>query len=292
MNGRMALVMLALAASAAAAQPARKTAVAVMPLRGSAVSEADARFLTERLGIELSRTGLFELLEREKMAEILKEQGFQQTGACDETACLVEVGRLLPVEKMIGGAVGHVGNVYSAQVRLIDLKTGVVERTATRDYRGELEHLLTVGMRETAEELAGKTGPQAQAQAQPAVLTPQTETMMRGFMEAQYDENSKSKGWATVWSIIPGCGNVYAKNYGGGILFFIAGVTAHSAYATAAEGAKGGKGAVLLVVRLADWLIAMRSVGRYNVRLRQKYGLTMSLTPFDHRPALALSGTF
>jgi len=64
MNGRMALVMLALAASAAAAQPARKTAVAVMPLRGSAVSEADARFLTERLGIELSRTGLFELLER------------------------------------------------------------------------------------------------------------------------------------------------------------------------------------------------------------------------------------
>jgi len=193
---------------------------------------------------------------------------------------------------MIGGAVGHVGNVYSAQVRLIDLKTGVVERTATRDYRGELEHLLTVGMRETAEELAGKTGPQAQAQAQPAVLTPQTETMMRGFMEAQYDENSKSKGWATVWSIIPGCGNVYAKNYGGGILFFIAGVTAHSAYATAAEGAKGGKGAVLLAVRLADWLIAMRSVGRYNVRLRQKYGLTMSLTPFDHRPALALSGTF
>ncbi|MRR10061.1 hypothetical protein EG831_08320, partial [bacterium] len=274
------------------AQEAKRTAVAVMPLRGSAVSEADARFLTERLGIELSRTGAFELLEREKMAEILREQGFQQTGACDETACLVEVGRLLPVEKMIGGAVGHVGNVYSAQVRLIDLRTGVVERTATRDYKGELEYLLTVGMRETAEELAGKTGPQAQAQAQPAALTSQTETMMRGFMEAQYDENSKSRGWATVWSIIPGCGNVYARNYGAGILFFIAGVTAHSAYATADEGAKGGKGAVLLAVRAVDWAVAMRSVGRYNAKLRKKYGLTTSLTPFQRRPALALAGTF
>lgn len=273
-------------------QPARKTAVAVMPLRGSAIPETDARFLTERLTIELQRTGIYDVLERDKMAEILKEQGFQQTGACDETACLVEAGRLLAVEKMIGGSVGRVGGIFSAQVRLIDLRTGMVEKTATRDYKGELDYLLTVGMRETAEELSGKLGPQAQAQAQPAALTPQTETMMRGFMEAQYDENSKSKGWATFWSLIPGCGNVYARNYGGGILFFIAGVTAHSAYATADDGSKGGKGAVLLAVRVADWAIAMRSVGRYNAKLRKKYGLTWELTPFDRRPALAFNRTF
>ncbi|MCU0606303.1 MAG: penicillin-binding protein activator LpoB [Candidatus Edwardsbacteria bacterium] len=279
------------------AQPAKRTAVAVMSLRGSAVSEADARFLTERLGIELSRTGAFDLLEREKMAEILREQGFQQTGACDETACLVEVGRLLPVEKMIGGAVGHVGSVYSAQLRLIDLRTGLVERTATRDYKGELEYLLTVGMRETAEELAGKIGPQAQAQAQPAGASPQSEAMMRSLIMAQVERESKSKFWAVTWSIFPGAGNLYARNYWGASGFCVAGFITFGAWVNSnTDGDSttnpGTWGLIHLGIRVADMVVAARSVGRHNKKVRQKYGLTMVPSPFDTRPALALTGTF
>ena len=135
----ISLMVLAATSSAMSAQPGGRINVAVMPLRGSDISETEARFLTERLAIELQRTGAFEVLERDKMDEILREQGFQQTGACDETACLVEAGRLLPVHKIIGGSAGKVGNVYSAQIRLIDLQTGKVEKTATRDYKGELE---------------------------------------------------------------------------------------------------------------------------------------------------------
>ncbi|MBU1355608.1 MAG: hypothetical protein KJ620_03500, partial [Candidatus Edwardsbacteria bacterium] len=136
------------------AQSERKTAVAVMDLRGSGISEMDAKFLTERLMIELQRTDVFDVLERDKMAEILKEQGFQQTGACDQASCLVEVGRLLPVQKMIGGSVGKFGDTYSVQIKLIDLKTAKVEKTATKDFSEKMDYLLTDGMANVANALA------------------------------------------------------------------------------------------------------------------------------------------
>ncbi len=287
--------LLLLGAALLQAQPTKKTAVAVMPLRGSAVSDADAKFLTERLTIELQRAGVYDVMERDRMAEILKEQGFQQTGACDETACLVEAGRLLPVEKMIGGSVGQVGGVFSAQIRLIDLKTGAVERTATRDYKGELDYLLTVGMHETAAELSGKLGPQAQAQA--AAAAPQTEAMMKKLMEAEADRQSKSGVSSVIWSFfLPGAGHIYAHNYWVGAGFAAARLVTFSNWAAKLKsgemGAKKFWGITFLAAWTLDCVTSPRSVRKYNVKLRKKYGLTSALTPFDQRPALALTGTF
>lgn len=291
------LAVLASGLAAQAAVPAKRTAVAVMTLRGSGISEADAKFLTERLVIELQRAGVFEVMERDKMDDILREQGFQQTGACDETACLVEAGRLLPVEKMIGGSVGKVGNVFSAQIRLIDLMTGKVERTATRDYRGELEHLLTVGMRESAEELSGKRVQQTQAQVAAPSGTAQDQEAIRRMLEAQYDEKKKSKGWAVFWSVlVPGAGNFYAKNPLAGTVFMIGGLgfqfawiaannfpdttDSYSSTSKPSSSAITTLGLITLGVRVIDVMVATRSVDKYNRRLREKYGLTLNAVPY------------
>jgi hypothetical protein len=126
-----------------------------MDLRGSGISNNDAKFLTERLMVELQMLGLYEILEREKMDDILKEQGFQQSGACDETSCLVEAGKLLPVEKIIGGSVGKFGETYSIVIRLIDIKTGMVNRSACRDFTQKIDFLLTQGMRQVAMDISG-----------------------------------------------------------------------------------------------------------------------------------------
>jgi TolB-like protein len=287
----MSAIILIMTASVVLAQTANKTAVAVMPLRGSDISETESKFLTERLTIELQRTDSFDVLERDKMDEILKEQGFQQTGACDETACLVEAGRLLPVQKMVGGSAGKVGNIYSAQIRLIDLKTGKVEKTATRDYQGQLDFLLTAGMRESAEELAGILKPQEKVPVQQQ-MNQQTETMMRGFMEAQYEDKSKSKGWAVFWSVIPGCGNFYAKNYKAGALFLTAGLMAQSLWIEKQDDAKKTWGLIHLGIRVTDCVVAVRSVGRYNANLRKKLGLSLDIQPRRDGISTALSMEF
>ncbi len=151
-------------------------------------------------------------------------------------------------------------------------------------------------MRESAEELAGILKPQEKVPVQQQ-MNQQTETMMRGFMEAQYEDKSKSKGWATFWSVlIPGAGNVYAKNYKGGVLFFTAGVVTQSIWMEKAgaddDKSTGMWGLIYLGVRLTDWVVSVRSVGRYNAKLRKKLGLSLEITPFDKRPALALNKEF
>jgi hypothetical protein len=133
-----------------------------MPLGCTGISAADAEFMTERLMIELARSGGLEIMERNRRDEILREREFQRSGACDAVACLAEAGRLLAVRRIIGGSIGKIGQVVSIQVRMIDLGTGAVERTAVRDYSGGVDVVLTRGMREVALELTGRLGTQPQ----------------------------------------------------------------------------------------------------------------------------------
>jgi len=68
--------------------------VAVNDLKGSGMDQVTATIVSDRLRSELVNSGVFRVMEREEMENILKEQGFQQSGGCDEASCLVQVGRL------------------------------------------------------------------------------------------------------------------------------------------------------------------------------------------------------
>ena len=80
-------------------------------------------------------------------------KGFQQTG-CTTNECIVEVGRLIGVEQIVGGSISKVGSTYSISARIVSVETGKILKTATRDYRGEIDDLLVSGMRKIAVQLA------------------------------------------------------------------------------------------------------------------------------------------
>jgi len=155
-SGLLALVMLIspIAADLCWAQTARKTTVAILDLEPKGVPETEVSALSDRLRTELFRTGTFDAMERGKMQDILKEQGFQQSGACNTDACAVEVGQLIGVEKMVSGSLGKVGKTYTVNIRMIDVRTGRIERSVTEDYTGEIDKLLTVVMKNVAYTLA------------------------------------------------------------------------------------------------------------------------------------------
>ena len=106
-----------------------------------------------------------ELVERSKRDEILKEQGFQQSGACDEGKCLVEAGQMLGVQKMVGGTIGKLGMMYVVELRIMDVKTGEIDQAFSRKYSGDVSNLLDA-MREAAIVFSGGT----------VTTTPQTST--------------------------------------------------------------------------------------------------------------------
>lgn len=125
------------------AQDATKTTVAVIDFEAEGLSEVDASILTNRFRSELVNTQAFFVLERGQMDDILKEVGFQNSG-CTSSECMIEIGKLLNVQKMIGGSLGKLGSVYTIDLRLIDVQTGRIDKTITEDHSGDLTDLLQV----------------------------------------------------------------------------------------------------------------------------------------------------
>jgi len=128
--------------------------IAVLELMGQGISQAGAQTLTERLRSRLVNTKAFHVLEREQMDEVLKEQGFQQSG-CVSDECLVEIGRLVGVEQMVGGSIGKIGQTYTLDLRIIDVSSGRIVKTVSHDYRGDADGLLEV-LETAAREIAGE----------------------------------------------------------------------------------------------------------------------------------------
>jgi|TARA_B110001454_G_scaffold190717_1_gene190051 TolB-like protein len=132
--------------------PETLTNIAVVDFNGNNISDGEVKALTDRLRVELFKTKYFKVIEQEMMEEVLKEQGFQQSG-CSTDECMVEIGRLIGVEKIIGGSISKVGNTYSISTRIVSVETGSILHTTTYDYKGEIDELLTFGMKKVAIDL-------------------------------------------------------------------------------------------------------------------------------------------
>jgi hypothetical protein len=119
------------------------------------VTASDAATLSDRFREKLIALNAFRVMERAQMDMILKEQGFQQSGACKDNECLVQMGQLVAVQKIISGAVGKVGGMYTVSIKMLSVQTGTVEQNISEDCDCPVEELLTVTMERLARRFAG-----------------------------------------------------------------------------------------------------------------------------------------
>jgi TolB-like protein len=119
-----------------------KPSIAVNDLVAKGVNATDADIISERIRVDLVNSGVFRVMERGQMAEILKEQGFQKSGICNEKSCIVEVGQLLGVQRILAGTVGKVGSTYEISISLIDVATGEMLFATTEDCRCSIDEVL------------------------------------------------------------------------------------------------------------------------------------------------------
>lgn len=143
----LAAVLAAMLPAAAQDKAPEKTAVAVLQFEPRNISQAEAVILSDRLRAELVGSNHFNVLEREQMDKILREQKLQLTGACSDASCLVKVGQLMAVTKMMGGTISKIGNTYTVQARVIDVEKGVIETEVSQDFTGTIEDLQQWGMK-------------------------------------------------------------------------------------------------------------------------------------------------
>ena len=89
---------------------AAKKTIAVMPLENISgyTEERVAEIMTEELVSALYQSGRYTVIERNQMATVLKEIGFQMTGAVDSSKA-VEAGKMLGAQLVVIGKVTNVG---------------------------------------------------------------------------------------------------------------------------------------------------------------------------------------
>jgi hypothetical protein len=120
-----------------------KPNIAVINLKNSAgVAAGESELISDRLRGDLFNTGKVNVMERDQMQEILKEQGFQASGACNDESCLVQMGQLLGVHSLATGSIGKVGSMFLVNVRMIDVKTAKIVKVVSVDIRGEIEDVV------------------------------------------------------------------------------------------------------------------------------------------------------
>lgn len=132
--------LLCLSLSAIIHAQAKKT-LAVLELNAEGISDSEVRIISDRIRALLFDSGNFSVIEREKMNSVLQEQGFQQSG-CVSDECAVEIGQLIGVQQMVAGSIGKIGNLYTINVRIIDVQSGKVIKTAYEDCGCPIEDVL------------------------------------------------------------------------------------------------------------------------------------------------------
>ncbi len=152
-----AVLLLIFALSSWAETPRRLT-VAIMPLQGRLDAEA-MDVLSSNLASEVLATGKARVMERSQMEQILKEQGLEESGACDQSECAVRIGKLLTVDRIILGTVGRFGGAQTLSLRLVDVGSGEVVASVSKSCQGPVEDILTHLVPAAARELFGASAP-------------------------------------------------------------------------------------------------------------------------------------
>ena len=113
-------------------QETTKPTIAVLNIdsRGVNIDSASIGYMVR---LELEKTHLYTVMDRYEVAEVINRNKID-VGSCFSKSCLVSTGKLLGVNKMLGGSAELLGEKIVITLRLVDVATGNVERTDATEY--------------------------------------------------------------------------------------------------------------------------------------------------------------
>lgn len=128
----------ALSTSVGSTPPKPVPLIAVMPLDTQGVSGREAALIGDAVASRLLASKTCNVMERSQMDQILREQAFQQSGACDNSGCAVEIGKVLSVDRILVGSIGRIGDAWALNLRLVRVETGEVLKSASGKKKGKI----------------------------------------------------------------------------------------------------------------------------------------------------------
>lgn len=103
--------------------------LSVIDFSAAGIPEATASVLSDTIRSNFTTIGLYQVLNRDEMQGILKVTGRKIPSECNEIRCLLKVGKLLNVTKVVGGEISNDGKNYAVKMNMIDVAS---EKSAGR----------------------------------------------------------------------------------------------------------------------------------------------------------------
>jgi hypothetical protein len=97
----------------------------------SPVSTAQAKFVSDGLKRQFKATEKYIVLDKWMIDTILSEQGFNKTHTCINEQCLIAIGHLLTVKKVLGGLVAIKGKNVELSALMVDVEANALVSSAT-----------------------------------------------------------------------------------------------------------------------------------------------------------------
>ena len=136
-------------------QPPKKI-IAVYDIQGYQVPDVLTKALTERLRDEIFQRDIYRVVTRSDMESVFEEQGLQLSGACDDATCLVEIGKVLGAEYIIGGSVSKVEEKYTVLINTLDVATGELIYSSSMSKIKSSDKLLSSAISKVVDNLTQK----------------------------------------------------------------------------------------------------------------------------------------
>ena len=107
----------------------KKLTIAVAEFEARQVSASNAVTVSDFLRSALINMDLFTVVERSNMDMIMAEQRLQWSG-CTTQDCIVQMGKVLNVKKIIYGNLSKLGKNFYIVANVVDIETGDIEKSA------------------------------------------------------------------------------------------------------------------------------------------------------------------
>ncbi len=114
------------------AQNTPKQVIAVLNIDSKGLTY-DASSMGNLVRIELDKTGIYSVLDKYEVAEVLSRNKIEMS-TCFSKSCLVQTGKLLNAQKMLGGSIELLDEKIVITLKLIDVETGDIEKSNVTEY--------------------------------------------------------------------------------------------------------------------------------------------------------------
>jgi hypothetical protein len=151
-----------------------KEKLAVMDLKAKhGVKESLAEGLSVVIRDAIQNSEDYEVLSKDDVEVVAKRTAILQSLGCDDTQCLIDIGRSLGTKFMVAGAISKFGDTYNLSLRLINTmgKDAGVKKRVSKTCKCAEDELIGTSVR-VAALLMGETGTQSASSSTKKYTTP------------------------------------------------------------------------------------------------------------------------